>query len=281
MYLAIFLYLLAIGLQLFAASYAAILFFKSTEFRRSSVLLALGLILMTERRAEPLYEIYQSGEYSIEEAIFSLVISALFLIALKQIRKLIMQLEEKNFFLDRTAKVDSLTQAISRSETFARSELEIERALRNKQPIAFLMLDIDHFKKINDNYGHPVGDIVLQCLVKHCQEELRAIDIFGRVGGEEFFIALPETSEALAYEVAERVRKRIAAKPSAIVNGEEIHITVSIGVAVFDPSCHGETEANIILRARYKNADEAMYFAKQSGRNRSQIWTHKMKSESH
>ncbi|ABP34390.1 GGDEF domain-containing protein [Polynucleobacter asymbioticus] len=273
MYIAIFFYVLAIILQLFAASYAATIFFKSAAFRKSSGVLALGLLLMTERRIEPLIEMYQSQQYSIDEAIFSLVISSLLLLAMSQIKKLIALLEEQNFILDRTSKTDSLTQATSRPETFNRAELEIERALRSNIPVAFLMLDIDHFKKVNDQYGHPAGDLVLQSLTKYCQGELRVVDIFGRVGGEEFLIVLPESSEALAFDVAERLRKKIASSVAVVVDGHEVFITVSIGIAIFDPVLNGEIRPKVILNSGYKRADEALYLAKSNGRNRTESWS--------
>ena len=167
----------------------------------------------------------------------------------------------------------ALTQALSRAETFARTELEIERSFRNREPLAFLMLDIDHFKNINDEYGHPVGDIVLTNLAKHCQEELRVIDIFGRVGGEEFFVVLPGDSIESAFEVAERLRKKVFSTPCAVVNGKDILISISIGIAGFNPASKGEANTGMVLKAFYAKADEAMYQAKSKGRNRTELWS--------
>lgn len=129
------------------------------------------------------------------------------------------------------------------------------------------MADIDHFKMINDTYGHPIGDKVLIGLVKCCQEELREIDIFGRVGGEEFLIALPETNHNQAIEVAERLRESISAKPCASIDGKEIFISISIGVAVFDPGIDCTLGAGEALKKYYDLCDQAMYRAKQAGRN--------------
>ena len=135
------------------------------------------------------------------------------------------------------------------------------------------MLDIDHFKNINDKYGHPLGDIVLANLVKHCQDELRAIDIFGRVGGEEFFAVLPGDGVESAFEVAERLRKKVFSTPCAVVDGKDISISISIGVASFSPISNGETKADVVLRSFYAKADKAMYQAKSKGRNRTELWS--------
>ncbi|QWE07959.1 GGDEF domain-containing protein [Polynucleobacter ibericus] len=272
-YCALFFYILAVGAQCFAAAYAINLFFQSKSYRLASGLLAVAFALMVGRRLSPLIHFYNDGHFNLFDAFLALSISALIVFGSFEIKKIILELEKKNFLLDSAAKVDFLTHALSRSETFARAKLEIERSLRSQEPAAFLMLDIDHFKKINDQYGHPLGDVVLVNLVKHCQEELRVIDIFGRVGGEEFFVILPGNSIDLAHEVAERLRKKAASLPCAVVDGKEVFITISIGVACYSPQSHGETKADIVLRAFYAKADEAMYRAKTRGRNRTELWS--------
>ncbi|MBU3577831.1 GGDEF domain-containing protein [Polynucleobacter sp. UK-Kesae-W10] len=272
-YCSIIFYSAAVVAQCVAAAYAVNLFFRSKSYRLASGVLALGFSLMIGRRIAPLLLYYADGYFNLFDALLAFVISMLLFLGLSQVKRIILELEEKNFRLDHTAKTDSLTQILSRAETFSRAEQEIERSLRSRKPIAFLMLDIDHFKNVNDQFGHPVGDIVLQNLAKYCQEELRVIDIFGRVGGEEFLIALPESSESLAFDVAERLRKKIATSVVAIVNGKEVSITISIGVASFDPVRNGENAADLILRSCYQKADEAMYLAKAKGRNRTECWS--------
>jgi diguanylate cyclase (GGDEF)-like protein len=271
-HLAVSLYLLAVLAQISATVYALNLFYRSKSYRLASGLLAIAFGLMIGRRISPLFHFYYDGYYRMSDAFLALVISLLIFLGIIQLKKIIVDLEKKNFILDRTSKVDSLTQALSRSETFARSELEIERAFRNREPVSFLMLDIDRFKNINDEYGHPTGDIVLVNLVKHCQEELRAIDIFGRVGGEEFFVVLPGDAIESAFEVAERLRKKVFSRPCAVLNGKEVYISISVGVACFNPAFNGETKADVVLRAFYAKADEAMYQAKSKGRNRTELW---------
>ena len=266
-------YIMAVVTQVGVTAYALNLFFRSKQYRLASGLLALSFGLMIGRRVAPILLFYTEGHYNLFDAQLALGISLLMFFGVVQLKKIISDLEIKNFILDRSTKTDSLTQALSRSETFARAELEIERSLRSQEPVSFLMLDIDLFKNINDRYGHPLGDVVLVNLVKHCQEELRVIDIFGRVGGEEFFVVLPGDSINQAYEVAERLRKKVASLSCAVADGKEIFIAISIGVACFSPISQGETKAPLILRAFYAKADEAMYQAKTRGRNRTELWS--------
>lgn len=266
-------YVVAVAAQIFATIYALNLFFRSSTYRLASGSLAIAFGLMTGRRIYPLLHFYADAYYNPWDAFLALAISLLIFLGAIQVKKIITDLEAKNFILDRSSKIDSLTQALSRSETFSRAELEIERSLRNRDPVAFLMLDIDHFKNINDKYGHPIGDTVLVNLVKHCQEELRAIDIFGRVGGEEFFVVLPGDAAKSAFEVAERLRRRVFSSPSASVDDQEIFISISIGVVSFNPVTDGETRAEVVLRSFYAKADEAMYLAKSKGRNRTELYS--------
>jgi diguanylate cyclase (GGDEF)-like protein len=267
MFLTIFFYTLSLFFQLFAAGYAINLFFRSQVYRLTCGFLALGLGLMVGRRISPLLHVLNNGHINLADAALSVPISLCLLLGMFQLRRALIEMEYKNFILDQSTKLDSLTGALSRMESFSRTQLEIERSFRSKQRIAFLMMDIDHFKNVNDQYGHPVGDIVLVNLVKKCREELRAIDIFGRVGGEEFLIVLPDTNQAQAIEVAERLRKHISSTACANIQGLDILITVSIGIAIFDPNIKKEEAPAAILRRLYDSCDRAMYRAKQAGRD--------------
>jgi diguanylate cyclase (GGDEF)-like protein len=128
--------------------------------------------------------------------------------------------------------------------------------------LSVLMLDIDHFKKINDTYGHPAGDAVIKRLAETCAQALRPSDIVGRYGGEEFIISLPETEEAEAKLVAERLRRSIAATTVATARGP-IRLTVSIGIAT--------SAEDVPLSDMIQRADAALYKAKERGRNRVEI----------
>jgi diguanylate cyclase (GGDEF)-like protein len=139
--------------------------------------------------------------------------------------------------------------------------LQIESARRFKQPLAALMVDIDRFKHINDTYGHAIGDQVLKAVADRVRKSLRVIDVFGRMGGEEFAIVLPGAPHDAAVKIlAERVRRIIADQPIATDAGE-VPVTVSVGVASSRPGCED-------LQSLLKVADAALYEAKRTGRNR-------------
>jgi diguanylate cyclase (GGDEF)-like protein len=229
----------------------------------------LGLALMVGRRVSPILQILDGGSANLIDAVLSVPISCFLLLGMFHFRKLMIDLEYKNFILDQVSKTDSLTLAMSRSETIARAELEIKKSLRTGQCVSFLMIDIDHFKNVNDTYGHPTGDQVLIFLVTECLDELREIDIFGRVGGEEFLAVLPETKKEEAMQVAERLRRRIASKAYKASLSDEIHITISIGVAVFDPSLIDNMSPGLIVKKYFSDCDQAMYRAKKMGRNQT------------
>ncbi|TFG84566.1 MAG: diguanylate cyclase [Spirochaetales bacterium] len=166
--------------------------------------------------------------------------------------------------LQHQAITDSLTGLFNRGYLFERAAQEFERANRYDHFLAALMIDIDFFKNINDTYGHHVGDEVL-IEVAHCiRDELRAIDICGRYGGEEFVVILPETGSEMTLQVAERIRLKIEGLDLASGN-RQLKVTVSIGVAVMDGDCHS-------LEALLQRSDRALYAAKESGRNRVSAW---------
>jgi diguanylate cyclase (GGDEF)-like protein len=128
------------------------------------------------------------------------------------------------------------------------------------------MLDIDHFKRINDTYGHLSGDRVLQGVAEICRASIRSVDILARYGGEEFVMMLPETDVQLAYNVAERIRLAVALTPLVSTHGD-LHITVSLGVYTCVPGNSEESE--IELTRMVEHADQALYQSKQAGRNRT------------
>ena len=162
--------------------------------------------------------------------------------------------------LARLATTDPLTGVANRRRFLDQLEAELARSKRFATPAALLMIDIDWFKKVNDTHGHAVGDAVLKHLAELSRRRLRRIDLFGRLGGEEFGILLPGTDGAGAWQFADRFRRDVAETP--LQNGEgPIPITISIGVAQFDPD--DVTADGILARA-----DAALYRAKEGGRNR-------------
>ncbi len=158
------------------------------------------------------------------------------------------------------ALTDPLTDLHNRRSLFELSRMEFSRAKRLNRPISCMMLDLDHFKQINDNYGHQIGDYVLQEFAQRCKSAVREIDLIGRYGGEELVIILPETDLPTALQIAERTRNAIS-EIRIRVPDQEISVTVSIGVATKDEN----TEYLETLIAR---ADQAMYIAKHKGRDR-------------
>ncbi|TXT39935.1 MAG: PAS/PAC sensor-containing diguanylate cyclase [Comamonadaceae bacterium] len=169
--------------------------------------------------------------------------------------------KELQWKLEREARTDPLTGCINRRHFLELAEHELARARRYGEPLSVLMLDLDHFKLINDQHGHPVGDVVLQRLVQICQASLRAEDAVGRLGGEEFAILLPESSIQEAQEAAERLCLAIAATEISLNEGSSIHFTASIGVATL-----AREDADI--HTLIGRADKALYEAKHAGRNR-------------
>lgn len=162
--------------------------------------------------------------------------------------------------LELQAHTDVLTGLANRRRFFEVAEAEISRSRRYETPLSLLMLDIDHFKEVNDAHGHRAGDRVLQQLARTCLEVLRTVDVVGRVGGEEFAILLPETTLEGAVEVAERLREAVGRAEVAREEGVPLRITVSIGVAPLS--------AGTNLDTLMSQADAALYEAKHGGRNR-------------
>jgi len=161
----------------------------------------------------------------------------------------------------RLATTDELTSIFNRRHFFTLAEREFSRSRRYGSPLSAIMLDVDHFKKVNDTYGHAVGDEVLKAIAARCQSCIRDLDVLGRYGGEEFAIVLPGTVlEQARDHLAERLRQTIADTPVTTARGE-LDLTVSIGVA----QVTGTTKD---LAALIDRADGALYRAKEEGRNR-------------
>ncbi|WP_028880754.1 diguanylate cyclase [Terasakiella pusilla] len=162
--------------------------------------------------------------------------------------------------LEKAATTDYLTGLLNRRAFIEKADVERRRADRNNHPICMVMIDIDHFKKINDTYGHDVGDDALKELVRLVGHGLRVSDAFGRLGGEEFALMLPETSLEGALILAERIRQRIEDNEMVLADGEIIKMTVSCGL--------GEWRQGMEYDAIIKLIDERLYEAKRTGRNR-------------
>jgi diguanylate cyclase (GGDEF)-like protein/PAS domain S-box-containing protein len=143
---------------------------------------------------------------------------------------------------------------------------ELERAKRSTSLLAIIILDIDHFKEINDTYGHPTGDQVLIKLANIYQADMRSMDIFARYGGEEFIVLMPDTDSDSAHQTMERLRTALEKTPLATYEAKDIYVTISAGIAICDG--HESVDIPTLL----ERADQALYTSKQAGRNKTTIW---------
>ena len=174
--------------------------------------------------------------------------------------KLVVRLDDVQERLKHLAVTDELTELKNRRYIMEQLEREYQRAVRTGTPLSLVLIDIDHFKKVNDTFGHAFGDVVLKAMAHEMQASLRPYDLLGRIGGEEFLIASPGSTLEEAVALAERIREKIRGK--TIANKDHsISVTVSAGVT----SLNGQDRKSDALLAR---ADDALYQAKQKGRDR-------------
>jgi two-component system cell cycle response regulator len=164
--------------------------------------------------------------------------------------------------LQRLAQTDPLTGIYNRRAFYHMVTREMGRVHRDRSDLTMLVLDIDRFKTINDQFGHEAGDRVLQQFTRLIQDNLRDADIFARIGGEEFALALPGTNECQAFDLAERIRDMVA-NMKTFYELKRIQITVSVGISQYQP---GDTHESMIARA-----DRALYHSKENGRNQSYV----------
>ncbi len=162
---------------------------------------------------------------------------------------------------------DGLTNLFNHRHFQEEFDKEFQRAKRYNHHLTVIMLDIDHFKKINDNHGHPAGDEVLQNVSKILRKTVRDIDFVARYGGEEFVVMLPQTDMENAHIVAERIRRNVESHRFYVGNPDPLKVTVSVGMM---GTPHPATTSRLDLLAQ---ADEALYYSKQHGRNRTTQWT--------
>jgi len=166
--------------------------------------------------------------------------------------------------LRRAVGCDHLTGLANRRALFDACELELQRWRRAPRPLSVVLIDADHFKRINDEFGHAAGDAVLRHLAAGMSATFRALDVVARLGGEEFVVLLPGCDEASAMAVAQRLCDSIAAQ-AVTVDGGQVRCTISIGVAKMDDAIDS-------VDALIERADRAMYAAKTAGRNRVAVW---------
>ena len=176
----------------------------------------------------------------------------------RELTKKNLELEKLYKQMQEIAITDRLTKIYNRWGFYELAEKEIERAKRYLYPVSIITFDLDYFKKVNDTYGHAIGDLVLEKITVRCKNKLRTFDIFGRMGGEEFAILMPEADGACALLVAERIRQAMNEPISFDENS--LTITMSVGVASLN-------EEYFDLEKILWCADHALYEAKENGRN--------------
>jgi diguanylate cyclase (GGDEF)-like protein len=160
---------------------------------------------------------------------------------------------------------DALTGVYNRGHFTELAMMEIERARRFSEPLSLALLDLDHFKSINDRFGHESGDTALISFIRVCEEFTRKVDFIGRMGGEEFAILLPRANKEPAFELLQRLRLRVMETRIQTKGSGSFEFTVSIGLASLRPSVKD-------LRELMRNADASLYKAKREGRNRVEAW---------
>lgn len=184
------------------------------------------------------------------------------------VRRLVISLQKKLMaaekLIQEMAITDDLTKLKNRRFLRKRLKEELDRASRYRHPLSCIFFDVDHFKRVNDTYGHEAGDAVLKAISATAQEQCRQTDILGRYGGEEFLMILPETDMEQARVLAERLRQAIKDQTS-IADQQQIRVTITSGVACYSPET---TIAQPDLSAFIAQADTAMLEAKKAGRNR-------------
>ncbi|PSB35043.1 diguanylate cyclase [Chlorogloea sp. CCALA 695] len=171
------------------------------------------------------------------------------------------KLEQSQTELKNLATLDELTGVYNRREFNLQLKNELERSGRYDHCFTLLLLDIDFFKKLNDTYGHQAGDLALRSIAALLKQEFRDLDRVSRYGGEEFIVILPETSSATAYSVAERIRQLISTYALSIDENQTVNVTISGGLATFP-------EDGVEAKSLIHCADQALYAAKYSGRNK-------------
>ncbi|NOR24364.1 MAG: HDOD domain-containing protein [Desulforhopalus sp.] len=185
------------------------------------------------------------------------------ILAKVHLENLTQELEKKNSILDNLANIDGLTGVYNHRYFQNILDQEINRAERHNTSLSIILIDIDHFKKVNDTYGHQVGDFILTEFAKTIKEHIRQYDILARYGGEEFVVILPETNTEDALVVGEKLRSIIEQTPFQD-NRETYHVTASFGQACSKPAVEDNFDKNGLIN----QADQALYEAKEKGRNR-------------
>lgn len=221
--------------------------------------LAKQLHLDRLRRENRILQLHQALEHKATETARLHVVILLLAIAL--IGVWLYRLKHSQLHFRRLARHDGLTGAFNRQHFFDSAGQVLQRLRRTGATACLVLLDLDHFKRVNDTYGHVAGDEVLRHVTSVCGRELRNSDVFGRLGGEEFGILMPGCSRQQGVEIAHRIRRALAAAPLRLDASAAVTVSASFGLACSDSSGY-------VLKQLFSDADAALYRAKRGGRNR-------------
>jgi diguanylate cyclase (GGDEF)-like protein len=267
--------IIVLGVSVLAQMAAALIALRQMTTVSGRYCLAWGcisfaLVFMVQRRLAPLWRLFEGELTNDVDAVVGLLISLLMFAGMIGVRRLFLELKWQSAALEKMACTDCLTGLSNRRDILNRAEAELDRCLRTSRPVSLLLLDLDRFKAVNDTYGHAAGDAVLGAVAAAGRATLRRIDSFGRMGGEEFLIVLPETNGDEALTAADRLRLAIA---SAQIDAKEgrLSVSASIGVVTHEADNTLRRPAILLLEELLGIADEALYEAKATGRNRTVV----------
>lgn len=231
------------------------------------------ILLTAKKEKQDLIEAMEAGADDFISKPFDPHILKVRLRAGKRITNLHKELIKAREKLRIQATHDFLTQLCNRSELMNMMAREISRSRRDKSSVGIVMIDIDHFKQINDTYGHLAGDEILITLAEQMRQCTRRYDTIGRYGGEEFIIVLPQCAENEVHSVAERIRQTVCKTPYETKEGS-VPVSVSLGATWIKPSEQDCTEEGLI-----RVADQALYAAKRQGRNKAILYDYQERKE--
>jgi diguanylate cyclase (GGDEF)-like protein len=265
-----------VHLVLLAGATAAVLLLRHWLGGRGRTYLALvaGLILLGAAEGVNLLRLSQRAELASTMIAWDsltihgggyIIICLGIALWIRDLRTAQRRLERDNFYLQQSAATDYLTQLLNRRHAAVHLKREMARARRNGTPVGFIMVDLDHFKAVNDTHGHQAGDTVLAHIANLLKTRVRESDMVIRYGGEEFLIVVPETDLPGTVQLADSLRLLIQQSPATHA-GQRIPVSASLGVAVAEP------RANLTSEQIVERADSALYAAKTRGRNRVMSW---------
>lgn len=274
-YTILFIYIASLCIQLFSIFLLSEIYQRGRLIFCCNFLIVISVFIAILNHLYFFLKNYSQSQTAFTDSVLMLINSIVFSSIIFYIFIVTKQMVSKISKLNMKVKYDPLTKALSREKILAKCEREINRATRSKTIVSLLTIDLDHFKNINDLYGHPIGDEVLIRSTKYCKELLREMDLIGRIGGDEFIILLPNTDIHLAREVAERIQIRM----KDLINHLSIRtlhpISLSIGIACYNPQEINGAFKSIgsknILKNLIEQSDKALYDAKKRGRSQCVI----------